>query len=296
MTTANTANTYNIATAAMLVEFNASVWTARKLDKTATDEVVISKHARASDAARVNKHLMAGRNELEQIQKVVGAARTYVYEHTMPWSNSGQRLLPAVQFMGFDKRLREFEQEFGLQVSAFLNVYPTLVTAQALALGQMFNRDDFPTADKLRNKFDFSFTYLPVPTQGDFRVDVGNEGQQYLVEKLEKIAEERVQAAHRELWGRLKEHLDRMIDRLAVDSVDGTEKPRRFHDTLVSGGLELCELLKALNILQDPQLEQARVSLSNTLSGVHAEDLRHDLAHRADIQKKAQEIRNRFAF
>jgi hypothetical protein len=47
----------------MLVEFNASVWTARKLDKTTTDEVVASKNAGAKDAARDNKHLLAGRTE-----------------------------------------------------------------------------------------------------------------------------------------------------------------------------------------------------------------------------------------
>jgi len=61
---------YNIDTCAMLAEFNASVWTARKLDKGATEEVVTAKRAGAKDAARVNKHLLAGRNELEVIQSM----------------------------------------------------------------------------------------------------------------------------------------------------------------------------------------------------------------------------------
>ena len=56
----NTTPRFNIDTCAMLVEFNASVWTARKLDKSTTDEVTTNKHA-AKDAARVNKHLLAGR-------------------------------------------------------------------------------------------------------------------------------------------------------------------------------------------------------------------------------------------
>jgi hypothetical protein len=38
----------------MLVEFNASVWTARKLDRSTTDEVVSNKNAGSKDAARVN--------------------------------------------------------------------------------------------------------------------------------------------------------------------------------------------------------------------------------------------------
>ena len=75
---------YNIDTCALLVEFNASVWTARKLDRGVTDEVIYEKGAGAKDAARVNKHLLAGRPELEVIQKHVGMIRTFVYDNTLP--------------------------------------------------------------------------------------------------------------------------------------------------------------------------------------------------------------------
>ena len=86
---------YNIDTCAMLVEFNASQWTARKLDRSTSDEVVRDKNAGEKGAARVNKNLLAGRKELEIINQHVGFVRQYVYEHTLPWSDSGIRLLPA---------------------------------------------------------------------------------------------------------------------------------------------------------------------------------------------------------
>ena len=92
---------YAIDTCAMLTEFNASVWTARKLDRTATEEVVAAKNAAAKDAARVNKSLLAGRNELEVIQSMVGRARAFVYDNTLPWSDSGLRLLPTANFEKF---------------------------------------------------------------------------------------------------------------------------------------------------------------------------------------------------
>jgi hypothetical protein len=80
---------YNLDTCSMLVEFNASVWTARKLDKSTTDEVVQNKNAAAKDAARVNKHLLAGRTELDVITQAVGRARQFVYDNTLPWSDAG---------------------------------------------------------------------------------------------------------------------------------------------------------------------------------------------------------------
>ena len=179
---------YNIDTCAMLVEFNASVWTARKLDKSTTDEVVATKNATAKDAARVNKHLLAGRSELDVIQHLVNKVRNYVYDNTLPWSDSGIRLLPSVRFFEFNKQMEDFEHEFNDLVNDFVNVYPTLITAQAMALGDMFNRDDFPSPSDVAHRFDFRLNYMPVPTAGDFRIDVGNAAQEELRQKLAKLA------------------------------------------------------------------------------------------------------------
>lgn len=285
---------YNIDTSAMLVELSASVWTARKLDRSTTDEVVRDKHARSKDAARVNKHLLAGRNELEIITKHVNAVRTYVYTHTMPWSDSGQRLLPVIKFMEFEARMKEEEDRFWELVEDFVQVYPTIITAQAMALGDMFKREDFPAPGTIREKFAFKVGYLPVPTAGDFRIQVGEDAAKELQERLAKLADERVEAAIGEVKGRLKEHLERMADRLQVDVVAGEEKPRKFHDSLVEGGLELCDLIKSLNIVEDPDLEGARRALEHALLGVTPKELREEKHVRQNVKHHVDEILSKF--
>jgi hypothetical protein len=287
---------YNLDTCAMLVEFNASVWTARKLDKSTTDEVVTNKNAAAKDAARVNKHLLAGRTELDVVQQMVNRARNYVYDHTLPWSDSGLRLLPTANFVSFTERMNQFEEEFAMLVSDFVNIYPTLITAQAMALGDMFKRDDYPTANEIMTKFAFRVGFLPVPTAGDFRVDIGNEAQAELKAKLEAMAEERVEAAMRDIRTRLKEHLKRMSDRLTTDYVQGEAKQRRFHDSLVDGALELCDLTKALNVVGDPNLEAARRELEGALLGVTPQELRKNEGIRQDTKKAVDAILNKFSF
>lgn len=287
---------FNLDTCAMLVEFNASVWTARKLDKSTTDEVVTNKNAAAKDAARVNKHLLAGRTELDTVQQMIGRARTYVYDHTLPWSDSGLRLLPTVNFMAFNEKMSQFEEEFERLVSDFVTIYPTLITAQALALGDMFKRDDYPTANEIMTKFAFRVGYLPVPTAGDFRVDIGNAAQEELKEKLNRMAEERVDSAMRDIRARLGEHLKRMSDRLTTDYVQGEAKQRRFHDSLVDGALELCDLTKALNVVGDPALETARRELEQALLGVTPTELRKNEHIRQDTKKAVDAILNKFAF
>ena len=287
---------HNLDTCAMLVEFNASVWTARKLDKSTTDEVVASKNAGAKDAARVNKHLLAGRTELDIIQQAVGRARQFVYDNTAPWSDSGLRLLPTVNFMKFTERMNDFEEEMEALVKSFVAIYPTLITAQALALGDMFKRDDYPTANEIMTKFSFRVNYMPVPSSGDFRVDVGNQAQAELKARLESLTQERIDSAMADVRERLSTHLKRMSDRLTTDYVGGEAKQRRFHDTLVDGALELCDLTKSLNVTNDVALETARSQLEQLLVGVTPADLRKNEAIRQDVKKNVDAILDKFNF
>ena len=285
-----------ITSVATLVELSVSVWTARKLDRQVTDEVVADKHAAAKGAARVNKNLLAGRPELDNIAKFVAGVRNWVYTNTLPWSDNGLRMLPVTQFAKFHKQMNEFATEFDTLVSAFVSIYPSLITAQAMALGDMFKREDYPTADAITGKFRFGFNYIPVPDAGDLRVDVGNEARRQLQEQLQALVEERVVAANKELWGRLHEHLTRMQDRLKVDIKDGEEKPRRFHGTLVTGGVELCDLLDSLNVTNDVALERAGKQLRAALDGIDAEDLRDNLTLRAQTLGKVTDLLDKFSF
>jgi hypothetical protein len=287
---------YAIDTCAVIVEFNASVWTARKLDRSTTDEVVTTKNAVAKDAARVNKSLLAGRTELSVIQSHVGAVRVYVHGTTLPWSDTGQRLLPTAKFMEFDARMKTEEDRFWDLVKSFIRVYPTLITAQALALGDMFNRDEFPSAESMQHRFAFNVGYLPVPSAGHFIVDVGNEAQKDLQEKLTRLADQRIEAAVQGVKERLREHLVRMADRLQVDMVKGEVVPRVFHASLVDGAFELCEIVKALNITQDRDLEKARKFLEATLRGVDAKELRENMAVREDVKKNVDTILSKFSW
>ena len=287
---------YNLDTCAMLVEFNASVWTARKLDKGTTDEVISTKSAMAKDAARVNKNLLAGRPELDAINQQIGKVRTFDYDNTLPWSDSGLRLLPTVNFMAFTAKMGEYEEEFNRMVEDFVQTYPTLITAQAMALGDMFKRDEYPTAQAIAEKFRFRVGYMPVPTAGDFRVDVGNEAQAELKQQLEKLQAERVETAMADVRARLGEHLRRMSDRLAVDVINGEVKTRRFHDSLVSGALELCDIVKSLNVVGDTNLEDTRRSLANLLSGVEPDDLRKNMGVRTDVRAQVDQLLDKFAF
>jgi hypothetical protein len=281
----------------MLVELSVSVWTARKLDKGVTDEVLHDKAAGAKNAARVNKSLMAGRQELIDIQQCATAARSYAYANTVPWSDAGQRLLVNSRFMQFDARMDAFKSEFQAKVDSFVQLYPTLITAQAMALGSMFDRNEYPLACDMARKFGFNYDYFPVPASGDFRVDVGNDAQEELRKRLEAAADARVQRAVGDVQQQLVEHLQRMSDRLVTDyDKTGQPKQRRFHDTLVTSAYELCDLINDFNVTGDKKLAEARQRLEAALGGTTADTLRNDPDRRDDVKKEVDSILDLWKF
>jgi len=287
---------YNIDTCALLVELNVSQWTARKLDRSTTDELVSNKHAQAKGAARVNKNLFAGRSELEVVGQHVTETRSFVYDNTLPWSDSGIRLLPSAKFMEFNAKLQQAEDRFYGLVTEFVTVYPSLITAQAMALGDMFNRTDYPQPTDIEHRFNFNVNYMPVPASGDFRVDIGNDAQEELRKKLASLADERVEFAMKDIKGRLLEHLKRMSDRLSIDYISGEAKPRKFHDSLLEGAHDLCDLASSLNIINDPQLDDARKALKKAIGGIDVKDLRKDVGARTDVKTQVDDILSKFSF
>lgn len=289
---------FNLNSVAMLVEFNASVWTARKLDKAKSDEVVSGAGAKSKGAARVNKNLLAGRPELAEIAAIVGDARTYVYDNTTPWSDNGQRLLVTARLPKFDARMDYFRGLFDEKVNAFVALYPTLITAQAMALGSMFNRSEFPQASEIASKFGFSCEYVPVPSSGDIRVDVGNQALDELRERLEFSHKRKLDKVQADVTARFTEHLKRMSERLLTDTdpKTGEQKARRFTETLVSSAFELCDLANDYNVTGDPVLAEARKTLETVLTGVTPVTLREDPDKRDEVQKAATSLLNKFSF
>lgn len=276
-----------IARAAMLVDLQISIYSGRKQDKRTQAEVTTSKGANSKKAASVYKSLFADCVELDSITKFQARARAEHYRLTLPWNDYGARLLPTKALLDYQKAMGKYQAEFDRLVGAFLDKYDTLVAAAAFQLGTLFEREEYPDRDQVAKKFRMETSFTPLPTSGDFRLDIENEVQQELVDKYEKRITEQIAAANQDSWTRLYEALKRLSDRLVVTE-DGKKKV--FHDTMVTGALELCELLDQLNVTGDTSLTKASRQLEAVLSGVTPKELREEDGTRITTKQKVDEI------
>jgi len=287
-----------IQNSAMLVDLNISVWTGRKMDKKVSDEIDAAKNTKAR-GGNYHKHLLAGTQKLDGLQKLVSAIRIWHYTNTLPWSDGGSRLLPMTNFFEYKKRLNDFEQQYNDAVAEFLTDYPTLVTAAAFQLGDLFDAGEYPDVEKLKDKFRFRYVFMPVPEAGDFRVDVNEAGKKELQEQYEKFYSTKLGEAMQDAWTRLHECVKHMSEKLADAATprqtkDGLNHTQIFRDSLIDNANELCDLLTKLNVTADPKLEQARQELERVLNGKTADALRNSDDLRRDTKAKVDEILGMF--
>lgn len=275
-----------IQNSSMLVDLNISVWTGRKQDKKVSEEIDVAKSTKGK-AGNYHKKLLSG-TRLDEVQKLVGSIRVWHYEQTLPWSDGGSRLLPMANFFDYKQKLGDFETEFLEAVEDFLAQYPTLVSAAAFQLGDLYNADEYPSVGKVQDKFRFKYVFLPVPEVGDFRIDVNEEHRAQLVKQYEEFYENKLSEAMNDAWGRLHDCLSKMSDKLAGDD------KQIFRDSLVNNAVELCSLLTKLNVANDSKLESARKKLESVLVGVTPKDLREDIDLRKDTKAKVDEILSMF--
>ena len=276
-----------ISSSAILVELSISVWTARRLDKTASRAVTATNNA-ATGVANVNKKLLGDCAELDAVQKFAANARNLHYGMSMPWSDMGMRLVPTTMYLSkYSKVMSELEQEFYRLVNIFLAAYQWEIGQAQVKLGDLFNPDEYPTTDAVRNKFRFQLHEMPVPDVGDFRLDVSNEAMNALADKYKNYYTTQLNNAMGDLWQRTHTALTKMSERL--DYADGETK-KVFRDSLVDNVVEMVELLDTFNITGDTQMSAMKSRLEDTLRGVTPDALREDGYLRAETKRAVDDI------
>lgn len=294
---------FTIASSAVLITLNVSVWTGRKLDKSTTKEVTDSKRAGSAKAASVTKHLLAEDAELDKLRAYAGDTRNYLARQTLPWGDIGMRLLPVKSMFEVEQELINRKAEFDTLVDAFLANYSVKVSAAAFQLGELFKRDEYPSEQQLRAKFRMRWAMDPVPTAGDFRVDVQNNGMEHLQSQFEREVSSRLAALTREPWERVHTCLTHVQERLAeacahADAAGLNEKKRapKLFGSMIDNALDLCNLLDKLNVTNDAALADVATRMRQTFSGVSIESVRESDERKRALKSKVESILKSFDF
>lgn len=227
---------------AMLARLSISQWTGKAFDKKVSTEV--ERAHGAHDAGRFNKALV-NKALLEPISKLAGEVRKHHYSVTLPWSDSGERLLPAKLFMDYGAQMRGYRTQMDALVSNLVAAYPAEVQAARNRLGTMYDPGDYPDLSDIRDAFGLTFEFTPVPDAKDFRVDVSNEAAEEIRTSINQAVCTRQAEAVKACFDRIRDVVSKIAERLS-------DEKAIFKDSLITNAIDLCRVLDGLNITDDP--------------------------------------------
>lgn len=276
---------------ALLVELSISTWDARKSDKRVTGDVVRDNDAKTSRAVNVVKRLFADEPKLANITGIAASIRQWHYSKTLPWSDRGTRLLPMTGFLEYKREYAEWEAKFHDAVREFVTEYPTLISAAAFRLGDLFQRADYPSQTGITRRFSLGCTFSPVPESGDFRVDAQADELEELRTAYEEKMAERLAQANEDVWRRLHDVITRMSTQFDFDG----GRRKRLVSTLYTSARDVLGVMDTLNVTGDADLAEARKGLADILYDGMLDDAKKSETVRANIKRQVDTFRDKWA-
>lgn len=288
-----------LASTAMIVDFSAPCWGAKKYDKKISAEVA-DNYETDETAGRYNKTLRPGGNKRNQndppcvkaydrVRDSVANGRQIHYRLSSPWNNDGGRIILASTYLEYCNEMRAGRRENEEARSEFIPVYPDFKEYYKQTRPKMFREEDWPSETKIAKLFDWKMRTLPIPNAYDFRANISDIEAARIRKEIEEEKNEKLMEAMKDPYTRLFKAVQRMVETLADEDNNG------FHNTLVTNLRDVCDLVPKLNFTGDPQLEQFRLEIEKGLTAFDAKDLKEDKSLRKSIEARAREIQSQMS-
>ena len=277
----------SISSSAMLVDLTVTQARMRKNDPDAAARLAAMSGAEP-DAFTAIKSLFGKKcEELEAVKKQVTRIRNAHKNLTLPWKDGGGRLLTTMASFGYHKSITEEIAKGEALVKVLVASYEQRKEEAKMALGPDYNENDYPSLEKFASKFSFSLDVEPLPTSGDFRIDIQKTGIADIAEQYQSKFEDRYATAMQDVWNRAHKVCKNMSDKL--DYLAENDK-KIFRDTLVSNVTDIVDMMRGFNITNDPTMVAAANHLEETMRVVTPEALRENPSLRAETKRSVDEV------
>lgn len=249
---------------AMLVSLTRRTWGLNKKDPLVAKQV-LAQHGASEDSGVFTKRIMA-KECLKDINTALNEAYKVHNAMTLPWDDNGKRILSAKNFFTYKQKMNEIESRLDIAVREFATVYPNWIEEARLRLNGLFNAGDYPAIEEITTLFSLEVVPEPVPSGDSLHVAIAEEYLEAQREEIERRVKEKFNAAHEELYTRLKE--------VIIHLQDAITEGKGFKAVSVEKVIEMCNAIPGLSIPEDTRLFKAAANVANELSKYHPHDMR----------------------
>lgn len=276
---------------AMLVTLHISAWGGMMFDKVVSEEVNESYKADRNEAGRYNKRLVA-KQFLVEVGSAHSVARRTHKLHTLPWEDDGTRILSNVGYVQYQQAMQDCKRKTELAVKAFIKTLPDAIAEARSRLGTMFNEEDYPNEDELKEKFGLDIEIKNVPQATDFRVKLSDEATKAIVSDIERRCHTRLKWALNDVFERAAEKVKNLKEKLRnfQPPKGETRATGIIRESLISNMYEFAQMLDSLNVTGDPRIDELKKLLMDELVEHSPQILRTDAKVRQQVISKADSI------
>lgn len=265
----------------MLVSLTVSQWTARKLDKRASNAIAQANSVDEGVGSYYKSLLDPA--IIKEIARCVTAARAAYYKRTLPWSDEGPRILSAAIYFEFMEEMSKHREEFERLTNQFLTDYPYHREEAKRFLGNLFREEDYPEPEALAKKFGWTMRVSPLPHATDFRCELGGEEVEKIKAQIAEETKATLQHTVRSAFERIMVVASQYADRLSdTDNV--------FRDNMVEKARELVDIMPKLNFTDDPELTRLTDVVRDKLAAHDPQVLRTNMGARQEAAAAAKTV------
>ena len=288
----------SLATSAVLVNAEVSVWSATKQDRVISNEVTTAKKADHS-AGRYVKNLLADDPTHKQLLNYRQTVYNWLRRNTYDW-NGSLRLLPVINLPKFKTEFHHHEKSYFALRDEFLAKYPTIVSNMAFKQGDMFDRQEYPDVAQIASKFRIRLYVSEVP-MSDYRCSIAEDlAEDLKITYQKQINDEIVPQVMGEIASQFMEVMESISHCCGVDEISSSSggevktKKRKIYEGTIEKARSLCDTFRGFNLTNDAEMAQMSESLKNVLNGVNADDLRESDAVRESVKSGVDDILTKF--
>jgi hypothetical protein len=271
----------DLTSKAMLTSLSVAYWTGKAHDEDVVTEIV-AKHASSREMHEYKKVLVQP-SALQPIKALRSKARSAWMTATCPWIDGGTRVLPATKYLNLAEELREIKAEYEAAVKFFLDNYPKYKTEAKKRLNGLYKEEDYPTRDELLRKFGFDMNVFPIPSDKDWRVDLGKEANAEVKKQIASQVKSAEALILKSVWEKMSERVALIADYLKDES-------KTVKAVSVRALREMLADVPEFNMTGDPEIEKMRARIGKELAGISVDTMNSDKKERAKTAKTADDI------
>jgi len=240
-----------------------------------------------SDSISAGKKLIDTKHDAyKALTSLKSQATRYWKENSLPYPESGIRLIKQSRIEDFNNTLEDFREQLEAGVRMLDDQFAEIKESARIRLGSLFDPADYPSS--LDEEFQIQWDF-PAVDPPDYLRRLNPEVYAEQARRVSQRFDRAVEMAE----ATFVEELDRLVNHLASRLAgDDDGRPKIFRDSAVNNLSEFFARFRQLNIRSNDQLDELVLRCENLMHGVQPQSLRENDSLRRSLSTNLSAVQS----